>query len=803
MRVTTAGARQGWRLAAAAPAVAVLLAAGPAPPSADPPAADPPPPAAPRPEGPASAPAPSTPLPAEQPASGQPASDPATRRMVERLRELSHSADATSNIMLNDRRAALNRTLLDAASEEERLELRFALGYELLLAGDTEAALAELEPVLDACRESGGCPLPERELRELVAVSYLRLGEQENCILAHTADSCLLPIRATGVHRLQRGSRTAIEHYRELLAADPGNLAYRWLLNLAYMTLGEYPDGVPEEWRIPPSTFASDYQLSRFQDVAPALGVDVVALSGGVVADDFSGDGRPDLLVSSWGLEDQLRYFVLEGDGFRERTAEAGLGGVVGGLNLVQADFDNDGWLDALVLRGAWLEFFGEGHHPNSLLRNRGDGTFADVTETAGLLSFMPTQTAAWADYDGDGWLDLFIGNESYGRQRFACELYHNRGDGTFVEVAAASGVDVVGLVKGVAWGDYDNDGRPDLYVSRFAQPNLLFRNEGPAAAETAPAGAWRFREVAAEAGVTEPLKSFPVWFFDYDNDGWEDLLVASFLGLLLDSSLPALAADYLGLPSEGERPRLYRNRGDGAFEDVTARAGLDKALLVMGANYGDLDNDGFLDFYFGTGEPNLATLIPNRMFRNDGGQRFQDVTSAGGFGHLQKGHGVAFVDFDADGDQDVYTVMGGAYSGDTYQNVLFLNPGHGNRWITLRLEGVAANRSAIGARVAVTVEEAGGERTVYATVGWGGSFGASSLQQEIGLGQATALRSIEIRWPGSGTRQLFEGAALDGVSLDRAYSIREGDPAPAPLDLPPIELAPAGAETATAHHGR
>nr|WP_262696933.1 CRTAC1 family protein [Ulvibacterium marinum] len=168
-----------------------------------------------------------------------------------------------------------------------------------------------------------------------------------------------------------------------------------------------------------------------------------------------------------------------------------------------------------------------------------------------------------------------------------------------------------------------------------------------------------------------------------------------------------------------------------------------------MGCNYGDLDNDGFLDFYLGTGTPNLNAIIPNRMYRNIEGKSFEDVTFQGGFGHIQKGHGIAFFDYDNDGDQDIYEVLGGAVSGDTFQNILFENRGNTNAWITLRLVGKTANRSAIGARIKITVKDInGGERSIYTTVSSGGSFGASSLQQEIGLGEIQEIKEVKIWWP-------------------------------------------------------
>ena len=171
------------------------------------------------------------------------------------------------------------------------------------------------------------------------------------------------------------------------------------------------------------------------------------------------------------------------------------------------------------------------------------------------------------------------------------------------------------------------------------------------------------------------------------------------------------MAAVHLDRPFGAEHAHLYRNEGDGTFAEVSAETGLDRVILVMGANFGDLDGDGWLDAYFGTGMPDMRTLMPNRMYRNDGGRRFQDVTASGGFGHLQKGHGVSFGDLDGDGDQDVHQVLGAAFEGDVYENVLLENPGHGNHWLTLHLEGVRSNRDALGARVRVRVRRPAGDR--------------------------------------------------------------------------------------------
>ncbi len=660
--------------------------------------------------------------------------------------------------------AMLRQVMATDLDPARRLKFSIPYGNALLRSGDPRGALAAYEDFERLFHQTGRSP----EARDYVwlqtakAVALLRLAEQENCLLNHNQDSCLLPIQGGGVHVREEGSRGAVAALEPLLQRYPGDLRARWLLNIAYMTLGEYPHGVPAAWLIPPEVFASEHELPRFRDVAGPAGLAVDDLAGGVVVDDLNGDDWLDVMVSAWGVDSPTRYFENRGDGtFAERTREAGLEGLNSSLNLVQADFDNDGFIDVLSLRGAWLGR--QGAYPNSLLRNNGDGTFTDVTESAGMLSRHPTQTAAWLDYDGDGWIDLFVGNESVEQQLNPCELYRNNGDGTFTECAEAAGVDIVGFVKGVVAGDFNNDGRPDLYLSRMDGANHLLRNDGPGTA-----GGWRFTDVAKAAGVTEPFQSFTCWFMDYDQDGFEDLFVSGYS----IQDVGDVAADYLGLPHVGERVRMYRNRGDGTFANVTRETGLNRLLHTMGGNFGDLDNDGWPDFYVGTGDPDFSTLVPNRMFRNDGGRRFQDVTTAGGFGQLQKGHGIAFADFDHDGDQDIYAEVGGAVDADTYPNQLFENPGAVGAWIKLRLVGVRANRAAIGARVRIRATFPDGtQRVFHHTVSSGGSFGATTLRVEAGLDGASRIDGVEIDWPGSGGTE-----RLTGLRPHRLYEVHEGE---------------------------
>jgi hypothetical protein len=719
---------------------------------------------------------------------------PGTIRMAKLLKELAAKANPARNPFLSSGRVKVFQSMEASMPEgEKKVEYSFRLATELLNAGENDEALRKIQEI----REKVKSRYPElyAKNREMLgikeALCWMRIGEMTNCVADHNPQSCLAPIEGKGIHRFQNGSRNAIRVLTELLKDEPGDLEARWLLNIASMTVGDYPEKVPQQWLVPPKAFASEYDIKRFHDIAGQLGLDTMKLSGGSVVEDFDGDGNLDVMCSSIGFGEQMQYFRNNGDGsFSENTVDAGLLGEVGGLNLIQADYNNDGLPDVLVLRGAWMGE--EGHFPKSLLRNNGDGTFEDVTEAAGLLSLAPSQTAVWLDFDNDGWIDFFLGNESNGGERNRCQLYRNNHDGTFTECAVEAGVDFVGFVKGACSADYNHDGRADLFLSVLGGDNVLFRNDGLMTNANGKS-VWHFTNVAKQAGVTEPRYSFPCWFFDYDNDGWDDLLVFGYH----IKNVGDICADYLGLPTEAERLRLFHNNRDGTFKDLTRESGLYRVIHAMGCNFGDLDNDGFLDFYAGTGDPDLATIIPNRMFRNDGGKRFQDVTTSGGFGNLQKGHGVSFGDLDNDGDQDVFENMGGAASGDVYHNVLFENPGHGNHWVTLKLEGVASNRAAIGARIRVIVNNSSGEQSFYKTVGTGGSFGASPLRQEIGLGQAESIARVEIFWPRTGKTQV-----LKDVLMDRFYKVREGAAAVVPWELKSFKMTgKSGEEKMHQHH--
>jgi FG-GAP-like repeat/ASPIC and UnbV/PPIC-type PPIASE domain len=649
---------------------------------------------------------------------------------------------AICRVRLASLKSARERTERQLASPAElsdpldRAQAYILLGQLQAYQGHIVPAIAEWERALQTAQDFS---ILRRPIVEALGIAHLQKAAMDNGALRTSTEPCVLcPRERVGFTRTEDASR-AVEYFTRYLAEKPDELEVRWLLNLAYMMLGRYPGSVPAQHLLAPAALKSAEDVGRFIDVAHESGLDSFGAAGGLIVDDFDGDGRFDVVTSSMDTCQAMHFFRRTDSGRFARASVENLAGQLGGLNIVHADYDNDGCPDILVLRGGW-----EIAQRKSLLHNDCHGSFTDVAARVGLaVPATSTQAAVWTDFDNDGRLDLFVGNENGPAQ-----LFRQQPDGTFVDVAAAAGVARWAFTKGVTAGDYDNDGWPDLYVSNLPGPNFLYRNNHDGT----------FTELGHAAGVTGPGRSFATWFFDYDNDGWADLFVASYF-----ISVEESARTYVGLPNNAGTLKLYRNLGDGTFQDVTRQAGLDKVFMPMGANFGDIDNDGFLDIYLGTGNPSFASLLPNVLLRNRGGKSFVDVTASSGTGEWHKGHGVAFADLDDDGDEEIIEEIGGAAPGDAHVLRLYENPGHGNDWLNVTLVGRRTNRSAIGARLTATVEDrAGVRRAVHRTVGSGGSFGGSPMRQHVGLGRGARSVTLDIWWPSSNTRQHFDGLAVN-----------------------------------------
>jgi hypothetical protein len=687
-----------------------------------------------------------------------------TLKMVKILDSISKHANPEDFYVMNTQRAEIFKKKLQTEKDpEKRLSYYFQYSVESLNAGNTDEAIAVLSNVINAMKITYENLTPQYKIFfDELAIAYMRKGELENCAANHNPQSCIIPIQGNGIHKLTSGSEHAIEIYKIILTKFPDDLQSRYLLNIAYMTLGKYPAEVPKQWLIESGVFnQTNTSNIILKDVAGKKNVDMNGISGGCVVEDLDNDGLLDIMATSYGLSDQVRYMHQQKDGtFKTETVTSGLVGITGGLNMIHADYNNDGFEDIVILRGGW--WGKNAKFPLSLIKNNGNNTFEDVTIESGMFSPAPTQTASWGDFNNDGWIDLFVAHENY-----PCQLFINH-NGKFKDEAAKYGLNITTFAKGCVWGDINNDGYPDPYISALGAPNKLWLNKpGPTP------GSRIFEDISKSAGVEEPIYSFPTLFFDYDNDGYLDLYVSGYDTRQFTKVAQDVARDMLEMRPMGDLPKLYHNNGNNTFTDVSAFMGVEHVNYAMGCNFGDIDNDGWPDFYLGTGAPEYQSIIPNKLYHNLGGKRFEDISYSTNTAHIQKGHAVAFADIDNDGDQDIYEVMGGAVEGDRFRNVLYENTtNNGNHWVKLKLEGVTSNRAAIGARVRIKVKmQDGTTQNFYHTVCTGGSFGSQTLTVEAGLGKATSIEEIEIQWPN--TKQSKE--LITGVALDSWVKIKEG----------------------------
>ena len=631
--------------------------------------------------------------------------------------------------------ATSKRLQTEVAEGDSSIDTRLKMGLYLMFEGKPKVA----EEVFN---ELSKLPPISQYARYFAALTHLYDAELINCFENHNQQSCIFPFGPMAIHQNREGSTKAIKLLEELVADYPGFYEGIWLLNVAKETLGIDND-------LRRDSLKSDV---KFVNLSGQVGVDNYGFYGGAVIEDFDNDGFLDLLTCSGSLLDNLQLYRNLGTGkFDNVTEQADLLGITGAANLIHGDVNNDGLEDVYALRGGWLEEHGV-FYPNSLLINRGNLKFEDVTSKAGLLEFTASHTACFADFNQDGYLDLFVGNE-----KISSKLYINNGDGTFSDESVNVGVQVDKYVKGVCSADFDGNGFPDIYLSVYKGKNLLYYNQG-----FNVDGNLTFEEVGVAKNVTEPNESFVTSLIDFNNDGHMDILCPEYT-----MDLGRYAYSYL--KSKGDyKNKLYLNDGEGNFTDVSTEVGINIPIEPMSVNVGDVNNDGYQDVYFGTGWPNFEAQIPNVLLINENGERFRNETGAG-LGHLQKGHGVAFGDVDNDGDQDIYHSLGGLFEANRYWDALFLNEGvNSNNWITLKLIGATSNRSAIGARIEIKARDEFGERTYRQTIGVNGSYGSSSLQAEMGLGNSSEILEIKILWP-SGKVQFF-----NNLSVNQAYQVNE-----------------------------
>jgi tetratricopeptide (TPR) repeat protein len=666
-------------------------------------------------------------------------------------------------------RLMITKKIIDEAMAAQETDIDIGkYGFDLLEAGQNSDALQVLEAIVTQDENFLSISDNNRTIFKMYATALMRAAFEDNSGVISPEDWMLLPVPENGRYKNTDRLHKARNIYRRLLRNYPKDLQLKWLYNLTFWWEGK----LPTDHKLQPGHWVSSKGQRQFRNLSMYTGTGDAQRAGGVVLDDFTGDGLTDIVASSAGLKDVIHIYENTGTGqFNEITNQKGLSDIPGGNQLVQADYDNDGDLDLLVVRGAWRPFQKWGILPNSLLRNDGD-KFVDVTIGSGLYDVAPSSSAVWWDFNNDGWLDLFVTNETVDRKEiWPSKFYLNNGDGTFKDITQVSNLRIVSNVKSVSAGDINNDGLQDLFLGIQAGNNRLIAN----ANGTVPAD-WRFVELAKQMNATAPHFAYASSFTDFDNDGWEDVCVLpyDFYGSAKWQGL--FGAELSSMNDIAYEPiYLYRNDQQGILVDITKAVGLDFYLNTQGFNFGDIDNDGWEDLYITTGSQDLSTYQPNRFFRNIGGSRFEEYTAQTGLGILTNSGSIAFADLDNDGDQDIYVNNGGMVYGDRFPNSLFENRlDNSNHWLTLVLEGRTCNRSAIGARVKIIIEtNDGSTREINRTVRSGSSYGSNSLQLEIGLGNAARIKDIQIVWPNG----INESTSIGPVRMDQKLKLIENDP--------------------------
>jgi hypothetical protein len=621
-----------------------------------------------------------------------------------------------------------------------------------------------------------------------LGLSQLREGEALNCLpnvmsgdhmmdMDH-AQYCALPIRK--FHQEPKYARAAEKTLLHLIHTwGQDNRLYHWMLNYAAMVSNDFPAGVPPEYRVSAEFISRFYGAGKqqterefanikFDERAAEMGINTFNAGRGVAVEDFDHDGYLDIITG--GGYDDLRYYHNKaGTGFEDWTERSGFKGYRQPFFITVADIDNDGYPDLLV-----THMF---HDGVTLFRNKGDGTFEDVTTQWGLPvkradnALASSWATAWGDVNNDGKIDLFFSRMGMeipfaqgllARPRFYSALYVNEG-GKFVERTAEYGLSAIVRDKyfiGAAFGDYDNDGLPDLLLSSpIVNESVLLKNmEG--------------KRFEVSKAYSHPNGSFVAAFLDVNHDGRLDIFQGGFSDARSSIEMGMFGAnpdDY----HTGKSTVLVQ-QPDGKFTE--AKGFFDMPGGTMGSSFGDIDNDGCYDFYLGTGSPEGWFIFPKLMYKgvadsNGCALKTANISMTNNFATVQKGHGIAFFDFNNDGLQDIYSSLGGMWPADRWPNQFFVNHSDvKNQFVKIRLLGRRTNSLGIGARIKVTAhDQAGGKIVRQVLVDQKTAFGSGPYLMHIGLGKAVAVDEAEVYWPASRCRKGYAAKIGELNVLDEA----------------------------------
>lgn len=567
---------------------------------------------------------------------------------------------------------------------------------------------------------------------------------------------------ATDRHAAILAARNDLLAGLELSDSGPASIEARWLLNLADAMLDQFPESVPSRYRV--VQVLPDADFHAFHEAATPAGLAGMSLPGPLSVDDFDGDQRLDILSTAQDGTSSLQLYSRKMSNQFSAVPDKLTSGTLGSTAVITADIDNDGALDVLILRGNRGP--GGAEHGASLWRQDGSGQLVDVTQESGITHAGAATNGVFADFDGDGDLDLFLGisgvpsaNPREGGGAHS-SLLENDGTGIFQDITRWAGIPIFNDCRACVAADFDNDGDLDLFLLA-ATPGDSF----PSARLFANRGNGAFDEVPF--GLQFPSDVSSVLAFDYDNDGWIDLFVAS-----RSADASRVLNTLCGKLSGGGGSRLYRNLGDRRFQDVTERAGLGDEWPVAQATVGDIDNDGFLDLFLMLDPRGLTMPLPSVLYRNVSGARFENWTHLAKVGFLHGRGQAIFADIDDDGNQDLFVQAGEGDPLAPGPRSLMLNRGNSGRFLHLRLVGINSDRFAVGARVRLTVTEEGKTRQICFSTSANADRHGPLSRLEIGLGMADRIDALEIAWP--------TGENVDvhtEVPLDSFITITEAEP--------------------------
>jgi tetratricopeptide (TPR) repeat protein len=570
--------------------------------------------------------------------------------------------------------------------------------------------------------------------RGLVKVGrYQEAAEHLQKAAAAAADPSLrsLALHEAGVASFFSGDyATALRYDCSALSANPDNAPARYWGWLAAQKLGGYPEWVPAPNRMEMQTGWARATV-EYEEISARIGLDKTSGGRGIAVFDYNNDGRLDVAIAC--AHGGLSLYRNNGDGtFTDVSVESGLYHGTNGFGISAGDYENSGYPGLAVCR---MGFYGG---MVELWRNNGDGTFTDVSVESGVSCWGPSFTCSWCDYDCDGRLDLFVCTNLGGLfdRRTPHKLFHNNGDGTFTEVAAEAGIVSRWPAIGHSWGDYNNDGYPDLFLSNSIGEPQLFRNNGNGT----------FTDVTAEAGLSLPVLAFNAQFCDIDDDGWLDIVQYTW-GPHEDSVHSMRTGETI---ANGHPTCVYRNNRDGTFTLISRELGLTECWGSMSGNIADLNNDGYPDIALGNGGPLVDRIEPLVIYENDG-HKFRNVTFSAGLPATGKGHGINCADLFGDGRLIILCATGGQFPGDLLTMSVFAPKKLPGNYLAVLLTGTRSNRGAIGARLKLVA----GGREQHRVINNGSNFGCMPPQQHFGLGELTAVEELEVWWP-SGVKERF-----------------------------------------------